>query len=400
MKLWLKQTLVTLAVILLSVSMCLYHFVAQETDQLIQQAIQSGARDTAVFCDHLSTLERTSTAYDMDIITRQALIQYKFSTYAHLLQTGDCTWSLVMDGQYYYNTASCQPMETLPMAEDAVAASRIVERGGTHLLISAQTMSVLQTPLTVYRAANIESTYQHINDLTRAAQLSLLGCLLLCGVLLPLMLRKTLAPLRKLAQISDKIACGAYELRVNISADDEVGELARAFDHMADTVEQKIADLEDTARRRELLLGALTHEMKTPMTAIIGFSGSLLSMPLTEEGRMEAAYEILKGKHIAKGVRGIIIPATQEVYRACMHEGYTDIFLDAGCIVSTPTCGPCLGGYMGILAAGERCVSTTNRNFVGRMGHVDSEVYLASPAVAAASGITGHISHPEEVMSK
>lgn len=190
MKLWLKQTLVTLAVILLSVSMCLYHFVAQETDQLIQQAIQSGARDTAVFCDHLSTLERTSTAYDMDIITRQALIQYKFSTYAHLLQTGDCMWSLVMDGQYYYNTASCQPMETLPMAEDAVAASRIVERGGTHLLISAQTMSVLQMPLTVYRAANIESTYQHINDLTCAEQLSLLGCLLLCGVLLPLMLRK------------------------------------------------------------------------------------------------------------------------------------------------------------------------------------------------------------------
>lgn len=284
MKLWLKQTLVTLAVILLSVSVCLYHFVAQETDQLIQQAIQSGARDTAVFCDHLSTLERTSTAYDMDIITRQALIQYTFSTYAHLLQTGDCTWSLVMDGQYYYNTASCQPMEAMPMAENAVAASHIVERGGTHLLISAQTMSVLQTPLTVYRAANIESTYQHINDLTRAAQLSLLGCLLL--------LRKTLAPLRKLAQISDKIACGAYELRVNISADDEVGELARAFDHMADTVEQKIADLEDTARRRELLLGALTHEMKTPMTAIIGFSGSLLSMPLTEEGRMEAAYEI------------------------------------------------------------------------------------------------------------
>lgn len=141
-------------------------------------------------------------------------------------------------------------METLPMAEDAVAASRIVERGGTQLLLSAQTMSVLQTPLTVYRAANIESTYQHINDLTRAAQLSLLGCLLLCGVLLPLMLRKTLASLRKLAQISDKIACGAYELRVNISADDEVGELARAFDHMADTVEQKIADLEDIARRR------------------------------------------------------------------------------------------------------------------------------------------------------
>lgn len=113
---------------------------------------------------------------------------------------------------------------------------------------------------------------------------------------------------------------------------------------------------------------------------------------------MAAAAEILKGRRLAPGVRGIIIPATPTVYRECMRRGYTDIFLDAGCIVSTPTCGPCLGGYMGILAAGERCVSTTNRNFVGRMGHVDSEVYLASPAVAAASGIAGHIEHPEEVV--
>ena len=112
---------------------------------------------------------------------------------------------------------------------------------------------------------------------------------------------------------------------------------------------------------------------------------------------MAAAAAVLKGKHLAKGVRGIVIPATMEVYRQCMKQGYTDIFLDAGCIVSTPTCGPCLGGHMGILAAGERCVSTTNRNFVGRMGHVESEVYLASPAVAAASGIAGHIAHPEEV---
>ena len=112
---------------------------------------------------------------------------------------------------------------------------------------------------------------------------------------------------------------------------------------------------------------------------------------------MQAAYEILKGKHIAKGVRGIIIPATMAVYKECILRGYTEAFIDAGCIVSTPTCGPCLGGYMGILAAGERCVSTTNRNFVGRMGHVDSEVYLASPATAAASALTGCITDPREV---
>ena len=112
---------------------------------------------------------------------------------------------------------------------------------------------------------------------------------------------------------------------------------------------------------------------------------------------MAAAAAVLKGKHLAKGVRGIVIPATMSVYRECMRQGYTDIFMDAGCVVSTPTCGPCLGGYMGILAAGERCVSTTNRNFVGRMGHVDSEVYLASPAVAAASGVAGHICHPADL---
>ena len=111
---------------------------------------------------------------------------------------------------------------------------------------------------------------------------------------------------------------------------------------------------------------------------------------------MEAAYHILKGRHIAKGVRGIIIPATMAVYKECLLRGYTEAFIDAGCIVSTPTCGPCLGGYMGILADHERCVSTTNRNFVGRMGHVTSEIYLASPATAAASALTGRITDPRE----
>lgn len=117
-------------------------------------------------------------------------------------------------------------------------------------------------------------------------------------------------------------------------------------------------------------------------------------------GRMDdlrAAAEILKGRRVKKGVRCIVIPATQAIYLQAMEEGLLKIFIEAGAVVSTPTCGPCLGGYMGILAAGERCISTTNRNFVGRMGHVDSEVYLASPAVAAASAVTGKISSPEEL---
>ena len=118
-------------------------------------------------------------------------------------------------------------------------------------------------------------------------------------------------------------------------------------------------------------------------------------------GRMDdlrIAAKILEGKKVAKGIRVIVIPATQQIYLDAMTEGLIRTFIEAGAIVSTPTCGPCLGGYMGVLAEGERCISTTNRNFVGRMGHVESEVYLASPAVAAASAITGKISGPDEVM--
>lgn len=112
---------------------------------------------------------------------------------------------------------------------------------------------------------------------------------------------------------------------------------------------------------------------------------------------LRIAASVLKGKKVKKGMRCIILPATQAIYLQAMEEGLIKIFIEANAVVSTPTCGPCLGGYMGVLAAGERCVSTTNRNFVGRMGHVESEVYLASPAVAAASAITGKISCPCQI---
>ncbi len=117
-------------------------------------------------------------------------------------------------------------------------------------------------------------------------------------------------------------------------------------------------------------------------------------------GRMEdmrRAAAVLKGHKVHPDVRVIVLPATQKIYKQCIHEGLVDIFIDAGCAFSTPSCGPCMGGHMGVLAAGEKCVSTTNRNFVGRMGHVDSLIYLASPEVAAASAIKGQIANPEKV---
>ena len=132
-------------------------------------------------------------------------------------------------------------------------------------------------------------------------------------------------------------------------------------------------------------------EIKDPIYVDQSVIGSCTNGRLDD---LRIAAKIMKGKKVAKNVRCIVIPATQQIYLQAMEEGLLKIFIEAGAIVSTPTCGPCLGGYMGILAAGEKCISTTNRNFVGRMGHVDSEVYLASPAVAAASAIAGYITTP------
>ena len=136
------------------------------------------------------------------------------------------------------------------------------------------------------------------------------------------------------------------------------------------------------------------EEMKEPISIDQVVIGSCTNGRLED---MRAAAAVLKGRHVAKGVRCIVIPATQNIYMQAMEEGLLKIFIEAGAVVSTPTCGPCLGGYMGILAEGERCISTTNRNFVGRMGHVKSEIYLASPAVAAASAVMGRIADPDQV---
>ena len=148
-----------------------------------------------------------------------------------------------------------------------------------------------------------------------------------------------------------------------------------AFPHLPENT-RAVADIEEPIRIDQVVIGSCTN------------------------GRLEdlaIAASILRGRSVHPDVRCIVIPGSQAVYKEAIHQGFVDIFIDSGCVVSTPTCGPCLGGYMGILSAGERCVSTTNRNFRGRMGHVDSEVYLAGPHVAAASAILGRIGTPEEV---
>lgn len=161
------------------------------------------------------------------------------------------------------------------------------------------------------------------------------------------------------------------------------------------TIELDLSQIEPTVALPHLPENAVTFDQigKIPVHQVV--IGSCTNGRLED---LRAAAEIMKGKQCAAGVRVIVIPATQQIYLDAMAEGLLKIFVESGAAVSTPTCGPCLGGYMGILAKGERAVATTNRNFVGRMGHPESEVYLASPATAAASALTGYISSPWEVM--
>lgn len=150
---------------------------------------------------------------------------------------------------------------------------------------------------------------------------------------------------------------------------------AVAFPHLPSNV-KFVKDIEEPVKIDQVVIGSCTN-------------GRIQDL--------QQAAQVLQGRKVCEGVRAIVIPATQEVYRQAMEAGYLGTFIEAGCAVSTPTCGPCLGGHMGILAPGEKAVATTNRNFVGRMGHVESQVYLASPYVAAASAVLGRIASPDEL---
>lgn len=173
----------------------------------------------------------------------------------------------------------------------------------------------------------------------------------------------------------------------------------RVFEPDADAVYDRVVEIDLSTLRCTVSMPHLPENTKTidevsDVRIDQSVIGSCTNGRLSD---MRVAASILKGKKVAKGVRCIVIPATQEIYLSCLREGLAEIFVEAGAVFSTPTCGPCLGGYMGILAEGERAVSTTNRNFVGRMGHPESEVILASPAVAAASALTGHLTDPAKL---
>ena len=174
----------------------------------------------------------------------------------------------------------------------------------------------------------------------------------------------------------------------------------KSFEADKDAIYEQIIDIDLSSIDPTIAFPHLPENTK-PINEALGIKIDQAVIGSCTNGRIEdmrAAASILKGRKVSKNVRTIIIPATQNIYLQCIKEGLIEIFIEAGAIISTPTCGPCLGGYMGILAGGETAIATTNRNFVGRMGHIDSKIYLSSPVVAAASAIMGEITHPENII--
>lgn len=174
----------------------------------------------------------------------------------------------------------------------------------------------------------------------------------------------------------------------------------KSFEADKDAIYEQVIDIDLSSIDPTIAFPHLPENTK-PIYEAIGIKIDQAVIGSCTNGRIEdmrAAASILKGRKVSKNVRTIIIPATQNIYLQCIKEGLIEIFIEAGAIISTPTCGPCLGGYMGILAGGETAIATTNRNFVGRMGHIDSKIYLSSPVVAAASAIMGEITHPENII--
>lgn len=174
----------------------------------------------------------------------------------------------------------------------------------------------------------------------------------------------------------------------------------KSFEADKDAIYEQVIDIDLSSIDPTIAFPHLPENTK-PINEAIGIKIDQAVIGSCTNGRIEdmrAAASILKGRKVSKNVRTIIIPATQNIYLQCIKEGLIEIFIEAGAIISTPTCGPCLGGYMGILAGGETAIATTNRNFVGRMGHIDSKIYLSSPVIAAASAIMGEITHPENII--
>jgi len=291
MKLWLKLTSITLACTLAALSICLWFFAAWQNDRILETAQNQAHNSFRLFCSNLESLNSAAPQNGLSDLTGRSMVQYYFATYAHLLGNG-AYFSLVQEGEYLYNTCPIDPKSLIEADQTSNETASTIHFDSDYYLI-AQSMRILSQEYTVYFVMDIASAYTQMRDTIAVSLIMMLvSAVIVVGMTVPLV-RHALKPLGKLRQTAESIAQGEYHLRAQVESKDEVASLAASFNGMAEAVENRIDALTEESERRRLLLGALTHELKTPMTAIIGFADSMLKMPLSEAQRNHSLQQIL-----------------------------------------------------------------------------------------------------------
>ena len=290
MKLWIKISCIALALTMLALSICLYTFAAWQTGNLLDGAERQAFRSLSIFCANMRSVERLSPGDDTDAHANRSVVNYYFAIYAHLFGA-DSYYSLVQDGAYLYNTCPYDPMRQLP-APDKGRAAWVTRDLGREYLFAAYTITVFSQAYTVYLCEDVSDIWQQSRNVARLSAMLILFAAMAMMLIVPWMVRRTLKPMDELCRTAERVAGGQYSLRAQAASEDEVAALATSLNHMAASMEEKINALTEESERRRLLLGALAHELRTPMTAIIGFADSLDQLPLTEEQRSRSARRI------------------------------------------------------------------------------------------------------------
>lgn len=291
MKLWMKLTCIVMVCTLASLSVSLYVSTAWQTERILDQAEEQAYSTFNLFCSNMNAVRNTGQSGSMSDITSRSVVHYYFATYAHLLGNS-AYFSLVHEGEYIYNTCPVNPKSLLNIPSQADEAYATFDLDKYYFII-ARNINVFSQEYTVYLCMDVSDAYARTQDTAKLSALMLLvSTLIVLATTIPLV-RRALVPLDKLKSTAESISEGKYSLRAKIESEDEIASLAQSFNHMADEVESRINELTEESERRRLLLGALAHELKTPMTAVIGYADSMLKMPLSEEQKQHSLHQIL-----------------------------------------------------------------------------------------------------------
>lgn len=292
MKLWIKLTFISLFSTLAAISISLYTFSAWQSERILNNAEEQARSSLNLFCTNLDSVNKNSYNDQLSKLTSRSIAQYYFATYSHMMD-GSAGFSLVLDGEYLYNTCPYDPAALINMTEKTEEVLNTFEIDGRYNVVAAKHMYIINELYTVYIFMDVTAAYAQVKDIIQMSVLLMIISAAFVFITSAALVCRALVPMNNLKQTAENIAGGQYHLRTEVKSEDEVAALAKSFNHMADTVETRIDELTEQSERRQLLLGALAHELKTPMTAVIGFADSLLKMQLDEELTLHCAQQII-----------------------------------------------------------------------------------------------------------